>query len=305
MTADSMDGFEYKPASEFESEAMRRHYWAVAIGLQAVDGLSVSSYLKQRAQEYIHGERNLSETGSLIRAYHRNSNPVAEDWIKETEEADLVSQRIVELLSDSPFFLGPDFLPYIHGYLFQDLNGDIYHPGEFKSERLAKQEDILNGDSVLYADPSTYKVSLHAAFEREAEREYTILSEDELQQFTQTLAFLWQIHPFYEGNTRTIAVFSELYLRSLGFGIADEPFQQNSKFYRDALVRAVYRNPDAGIFPDRSFLVAFYENLIGCKQNVLDRKELLCLALFEDPSLLRNIDPSEALFKGDSQDGIS
>ena len=42
MSADSFDNFEYEKASERTSQAARRHYWAVAIGLQDVDGLSVS-----------------------------------------------------------------------------------------------------------------------------------------------------------------------------------------------------------------------------------------------------------------------
>ena len=46
MSADSYDDFEYRPASEYTSEDRRRHYWAVAIGLQDVDGLKVSDYLR-------------------------------------------------------------------------------------------------------------------------------------------------------------------------------------------------------------------------------------------------------------------
>ena len=48
MSADSYDDFEYRPASEYTSEERRRHYWAVAIGLQDVDGLKVSDYLRTK-----------------------------------------------------------------------------------------------------------------------------------------------------------------------------------------------------------------------------------------------------------------
>ena len=40
----------------------------------------------------------------------------------------------------------------------------VYHPGEFKAERMVKQEDILNGDSVLYADPLAYEMALKGVF---------------------------------------------------------------------------------------------------------------------------------------------
>lgn len=34
---------------------------------------------------------------------------------------------------------------------------------------------------------------------------------DEQAGFCHFLAFLWQIHPFFEGNTRAVAVFSALF----------------------------------------------------------------------------------------------
>lgn len=289
MSADSFDNFDYERASEHTSEAQREHYWAVAIGLQAVDGLQVSRYLRVQSQSYVRGEKSLGEVGALVRAHH------ASEKDREHLEADLVSQRIAELLSRGAFHLSTDMLVRIHSYLFQDLDPAVYHPGDFKTERMIKQEEILNGDSVLYADPLTYEMSLNGAFAQEAAQSYGAFSVDEIESFCRTIAFLWQIHPFYEGNTRTVAVFSELYLNSLGFQVANDPFAEHARYYRDALVRAVYRNAPAKIFPDDSFLVSFYEEVIGKGDGVFDREELVCARLFENPSLLRNIDPKEAL----------
>ncbi|WP_297156177.1 Fic family protein [uncultured Ellagibacter sp.] len=289
MTADSLDNFEYKKASEHVSESSRRHYWAVAIGLQDVDGLTVSRYLREAAASYTKGERTLAETGELVRAHHANSLDEA------SAEADLVSQRIAELLERGLFSLAPEILPEIHRYLFQDLDSSVYRPGQFKTERMVKQEEILNGDSVLYADPAAYDMSLRGAFASEVAKAYTTFSGDELKSFCHFVAFLWQIHPFAEGNTRTVAVFSELYLNYLGFNVANEPFGNHARFFRDALVRAMYRNVAAGITPDDSFLVAFYENALGFAENKLSREELICTSLFENPDLLRNVDPKEAL----------
>ncbi len=291
MSADSYDDFGYEPASEHASEAQRRHYWAVAIGLQDVDGLTVSDYLRENAHAYISGDRSLSEVGSLVRSYHESGEH------GDSAEADLVSQRIAELLARGAFYLSPEMLARIHGYLFQDLDPAVYHPGEFKSERMVKQEEILNGDSVLYADPLTYDMSLQGAFASEAAKAYGAFGNDELRSFCHTIAFLRQIHSFYEGNTRTVAVFSELYLNHLGFDVANEPFEKNARYFRDALVRAMYRNAAAGIFPDDRFLVAFYENALGLAENELSREELLCTSLFDNPSLLRNVDPENALKK--------
>ena len=304
MSADSFDNFAYLRAAEHTSEAQRKHYWAVAIGLQAVDGLQVSKYLEDQAHSYISGEKSLEDVGELIRTYHSAKNDgcvsdTEKDNRKDFEEADLVSQRIAELLARGAFYLAPEMLVDIHRYLFQDLDQAVYHAGEFKTERMVKQEEILNGDSVLYADPLTYDMSLKGAFASKAANAYGVFTDDELKSFCHTISFLWQIYPFYEGNTRTIAVFSELYLNYLGFQIENEPFAQHARYYRDALVRAMYRNAAADIFPDDRYLVAFYENLLGFKYNKLNREELMCPALFDNPSLLRNIDSQEALIRTD------
>lgn len=289
MTADSLDNHPYSPASDHESEATRRHYWAVAIGLQDVDGLQVSPYLRDAAQAHIKGEHTLTETGDLVRLHHASGHDPA------SLEADLVSQRIAELLSAAPFYLAPEMLMEVHRYLFQDLDPSIYHPGEFKAERMVKQEDILNGDSVLYADPLTYEMALRGVFATEQGADYHSMAHEDLAAFSHRMAFIWQVHPFYEGNTRTIAVFSELYLNHLGFDVTNEPFEKHARYFRDALVRAMYRNAAADIMPDSTYLTAFYENVLGFAQNPLVREDLICTRLFDEPQLIRNVDPEDAL----------
>lgn len=291
MSADSLDAFPYETSTRLAGKAMRRHYWATAIGLQAVDGLEVSPYLRELAQSYEQGRCTLQETGELIRAYH-----TAEGSDRQaTAEADLVSQRIAEMLEAGSFAFTPDMLLLVHRTLFQDMDEEAYRPGQYKTERLVKQEDILNGDSVLYADPLAYEMALKGVFATEQAKSYGALAKDELAGFCHSIAFIWQIHPFYEGNTRTVAVFSALYLNQLGFDVSNEPFEHHARYFRDALVRAMYRNAPAGIFPDEAFLVKFYESLLGRGPASFDREELMCLPLFENPALLRNVDPAKAL----------
>ena len=67
-------------------------------------------------------------------------------------------------------------------------------------------------------------------------------------------------------------------------------------------MRAQYRNASAKIFPDDSFLMRFYKNVIGEEGGEMDRADMICIRLFEDPSLLRNIDPKDAVRKG--KDGV-
>lgn len=207
-----------------------------------------------------------------------------------------MSQRIAELLSAGSFVLAPDMLAHIHGYLFQDLDYDVYRPGQFKTDRLVKQEDILNGDSVLYADPGMIEMSLNYLFREENLAAYgTEFGDAEVERLCAFFAHIWQVHPFVEGNTRTTAVFFELYLGSLGFSLSNDPFETHARYFRDALVRANYRNNATGVQPDSSYLESFYRNLLLDEGNTLDRQQLICLPLFENPDLLKNIDPARAL----------
>lgn len=311
MSADSFDNFPYEPDRREADEAARRQYWAMAIGLQAVDGLEVSPYLRDLSRGYVAGSYTLEQTGSLIRAYH--ADEAAGDSSVEraeasgvrralahaaTAEADLVSQRIAELLERGTFFLAPDMLSNIHATLFQDLDKDVYQPGAYKKERLVKQEDILNGDSVLYADPSMIQMSLDYLFKEEGRRTYAVrLEGDDLARFCKFVSDIWQVHPFVEGNTRTTALFAVLYLRSLGFDVSNDPFEKHARYFRDALVRANYRNPQAGVIQDRSWLIGFLDNLVNGASHKLSREELLCVELFDAPDLLKNVDPRRALVR--------
>lgn len=282
----------YEPVSEPRDPATRQAYWNAAFGLQLVDGLEPSSYAKSLSQEHVEGFRSLVETGELIRQHYRERALPSRE---PQQEADLVSQRIVELLSTRSFLLVPDMLSIIHKSLFQDLDEEAYLPGRYKEVALMKREFVLNGDSVVYADPSLVERSLAFLFDEERGRSYSVeLDDEDLRRFARFTAKLWQVHPFVEGNTRTVAVFLELYLNSLGFDVSNEPFEHHARYFRDALVRANYRNAKAKILPDSSFLEAFLGNLVREEDNLLRSRDMVCRELYENPSLLRNVDPSEA-----------
>ena len=174
MTADRPDDFPYEPKREPNDPAVREGYWRVAMGLQEVDGLKPSPYLRDLAGEHVSGVRGLDETGSMIRAYHARQKADGRDEAAGEREADLVSQRIVELLASGAFALVPDMLAVIHGALLQDLDAATYRPGEYKTEALQKREFVLNGDSVVYADPSLIERSLAFLFDEERSHVYGI-----------------------------------------------------------------------------------------------------------------------------------
>ena len=252
MTADCPEDFPYEAKPELRDPAVREGYWRVAMGLQEVDGLKPSPYLRDLAREHVSGVRGLDEV--------------------------------------------PDMLAVIHGALFQDLDAATYRPGEYKTEALQKREFVLNGDSVVYADPSLIERSLAFLFDEERSHVYGIeFDEAQLEHLGRFIARLWQVHPFVEGNTRTTAVFAVLYLHDLGFDMDNEPFERHARYFRDALVRADYRNAKAGVLPDLRFVVRFLDNLLNEAEHELRSRDLACKALFDDPSFLRNVDPSQAI----------
>ena len=83
-----------------------------------------------------------------------------------------------------------------------------------------------------------------------------------------------------EGNTRTTAVFTILYLRKFGFQVSNEPFKQYSWYFRNALVRANYNNFAHGIASTMIYLERFFENLIFQGKNEL--KNRFCHILWKE-----------------------
>ena len=307
MTAENAEDFAYEPVEDTPSSEELRSYWDAAMGLQAVDGLNTSSYLSELADAHVEGILPLDGVGRLLHAYYAQragggcsgAEPAEADNVLERErEADFVSRRIVELLSSRAFALVPDSLSTIHARLFSDLDDVVYRPGRYKDVALQKAELVLNGDSVVYADPSMIEVSLRFAFDEE--REYCYVADfdaAQLDHFSRFVARVWQVHPFFEGNTRTLAVFSVLYLRDLGFDVDSGPFAEHAAYFRDALVRANYRNARARVMPDRAFLNAFFDNVLNGAGHALRSRDLMAAPLFDNPALLRNVDPSRALFQ--------
>lgn len=294
MTACDRDDFPYEPA---DTRRGLRAAWDIAMGLQQVDGLRPSEYLKEVAAENVSGAITLDEAGIALRVYYKERDSSAPSRSSE-READFVSHRITELLSARGFMLAPAMLGRVHRYLFQDLDDSVYAPGEYKTEALAKKETILNGDSVLYGAPDLIDGALSLFFGRESAYVYGgDMNAPDLENFAGFLSHVWQVHPFKEGNTRTVAVFAALYLDSLGFDVGNEPFASNSRYFRDALVRANYRNAKAGVMPEMAYLIRFLENMLHDAGHELRSRDLMCEPLFRNPALLRNMPISEALVR--------
>ena len=232
--------------------------WETAIGLQDVDGLKPSDYLIKTAKEHIEGNIDLNEVKKRIHQYYNEINNRNKE--ENSEEADKVSVRIAEILSEKSFNFNPTELINIHKRLF---TGVYEHAGEIRDYNFTKKEWVLNGDTVIYASHETIMPALQYDFQQEKNFSYKGLSiEESIKHLCTFTSNIWQIHPFCEGNTRTTAVFIIKYLRVFGFEINDDVFAEKSFYFRNSLVRANYRKFEKNIFEDISFLEKFFSNLL-------------------------------------------
>ncbi len=243
--------------------------WSTAIGLQQVDGLKTSSYLYETAKKNIEGELSFDEAKNLIDSYYESRTARNQDD-ERTEEADKVSSRIAQILSEPSFNFSPSHLIAIHKRLFE---GIFKFAGKIRDYDITKKEWVLNGDTVMYGASFELKAALDYDFEMERNFKYTGLSTDEIiKHITFFVSRLWQIHAFGEGNTRTTAVFTIKYLRSMGYKVDNDIFAQNSWYFRNALVRANYKNIKEGIEENPVYLENFFRNLILGENNELKNR---------------------------------
>ena len=135
--------------------------------------------------------------------------------------------------------------------------------GKYREYNFTKKEWILNNDTVTYSSYETIKENIEYDFNQEKNFSYKNLGIDDLiSHLSRFISNIWQVHPFCEGNTRTTAVFLIKYLRTFGFNVNDEIFADNSWYFRNALVRANYKNYEKNVFEDITFLEKFFYNLL-------------------------------------------
>lgn len=266
-----MDNFEEYLRQGEPNKAEKAKVWKTAIGLQQVDGLKPSNYLIETAKQNIEGDITIEEVKQLIDSYYKQ-HPTKTDEDR-TEEADKVSARIAEILGEQTFTFSPTEYIAIHRRLFQDI---YKFAGKIRDYNITKQEWVLNGETVLYASADSLKATLEYDFELEKKFSYKGLSQQEIiEHITHFISYLWQIHIFGEGNTRTTAIFLIKYLHKLGFKeVNNDLFADHSWYFRNALVRANYEDLSKSIHKTEKYLIRFLSNLLLQENYSLKNREI-------------------------------
>lgn len=255
------DPFEEYLRSREPGKREKGYAWQTAIGLQKADGLETSEYLRKTAYQHIEGKISIDEAKHLIESYYKQPRKKPENISENRiEEADIVSARIAEILSENSFTFGVTTYISIHKRLFTGLYS---HAGKIRDYDISKSEWVLNGESVMYGGASELRATLEYDIQTESQYRYDDLSISEIiKHIARFISRLWQIHVFGEGNTRTTAVFLIKYLRKLGFDVNNDTFANNSWYFRNAMVRANYSDLTSGIHETTEYLVLFLRNLL-------------------------------------------
>lgn len=270
----TLKNIQYEIIKEYDTPVEKRiENWEVGIGLNEVDGLTPSSYLIQLTKESIEGKKTFDEIEKDLKNYYSKQDKNSINYSEM--ECDLVSTRIAKLLEDRAFVFSPIQLKSIHRKLFSELLLDERDNsiGEYRKYNISKKEPILNGDTVIYGEYTTIDEFLKYDFENESSKNYSEMSLDkQIKSLARFTSAIWQIHPFIEGNTRTVAVFIQKYLLSMGYLVNNDLFRENSVYFRNSLVASNYSNIPKKISPNFSYLEEFFLKLLYSKE--IELKEI-------------------------------
>jgi len=178
-----------------------------------------------------------------------------------TIEADYTSLRIKELL-DNPIVGEYDIkhLFEMHRYIFQDVFDWAGTPRRINIE---KAEEVLAGLSIEYADVFDIVNQAENALSKMNSTRWRELSDEQkATTFAEHMTNIWRVHPFREGNTRTIITFCCDFAEKHGFPFDRELFKDNSAYVRRALVASSATFKDLGDKRKPEFLINFIYDAI-------------------------------------------
>jgi len=133
----------------------------------------------------------------------------------------------------------------IHKAYFEDL---YEWAGQLRQIDIQKPEDMLEGDSVPYADYEDIPMLLDRITERMRNRPWedmTIMQK--AVALATDMADIWKVHAFREGNTRTTVTFICDFAESKGIHLDRSLFREYADYLRKSLV-IMSVNPAYNVF---------------------------------------------------------
>lgn len=183
----------------------------------------------------------------------RNKLNIKDQDNLDEAEADYVVYRLKDLaMNPMPGEYNTEHLLKMHHYIFQDLYD---WAGEPRVIAIYKEEDVLGGMSVEYSDPFDITKDIHFILSDMRKKAWKNMTREQAAtEFCDSLARLWKVHPFREGNTRTTITFCCQYADEIGLNMNREIFEKNSRYVRTALVAYNAYFADGSNFSKKEYL---------------------------------------------------
>lgn len=164
----------------------------------------------------------------------KNKLNITDEKLLKEAEANIVPIKLLNV--DEKVEKNFDFkhLKEIHKYLFNDL---YEFAGETRKIDIEKSEKVLNGLSVQYSTHEKINKDITEFFKELKIADFKGLKlSDKVKKFCRLTSKLWKIHPFREGNTRTIMTFMSQYGREHDINLNPSILSKNVQYVRDSLV---------------------------------------------------------------------
>lgn len=124
-------------------------------------------------------------------------------------------------------------LQFIHRYLFKEL---YTWAGQFRTVNIYKSERVLGGPSITYSDKNQIVSELKAIFDWANGVSWDYKDSHLTENVATFMTKLWRVHPFREGNTRTVSVFMNLFAEVNKLDFNGKILSQHTGYLRKALV---------------------------------------------------------------------
>ena len=184
-------------------------------------------------------------------------------------EADIGFLKLINIDSVAIEYFDDEIIKAIHKHIFEDI---FDWAGEYRTVPIVKEELVLPGLSLDYTYPTNIEKELKEKLNELNSIAWQNLSIDEISMnFARKLALIWRVHPFRDGNTRTILSFAYLYAKEHGFPFDMETFteelsrketEDGKTIYsvRDKFVLACLDEKD---YPEVQYLANVFERAIA------------------------------------------
>ncbi|HAX03696.1 MAG: hypothetical protein A2Y45_08745 [Tenericutes bacterium GWC2_34_14] len=177
----------------------------------------------------------------------------------------MTNLALISLIKDSFKLHTSQDVFKIHLILFEN----VYEwAGKPRHIDIYKDEPIINNMSVEYTKYKKIIEKMNNIDHKYFNQDWEYLKkEDFIYLFTRLITDIWKVHPFREGNTRTVSIFAFLFLKQYGYDFNAELISRHAKYFRNALVMA-----SLGQYAEYQYLQNILIDAVSNKVD-LDRKD--------------------------------